>query len=153
MQVLKNFFSSEKAVFAFLIFLVGSALVIMGRMTVPQYEEFVLWVLGIYTGGKALQGGLAAIGSGTSAATATNSTLQEVAKLLSDIATKPANVDPVVVQPQPTPAPAPAPPAVVEPAPSSDPAAPAPSTTADTKPEPKPEPKPEKKSKKGEVKP
>jgi len=62
MQVIKDFFSSEKAVFAFLIFLVGSALVIMGRMTVPQYQAFSLWVLGIYTGGKALAGGLAAIG-------------------------------------------------------------------------------------------
>jgi hypothetical protein len=144
MQVLKNFFSSEKAVFAFLVFLVGSALVIMGRMTVPQYEEFVLWVLGIYTGGKALQGGLAAIGSGTSAATATNSTLQEIAKVLSSMEQKPIPAEPVVVPPQPAPA-AHAAPAVVESAPVVEPAAPAPSTTADTK----PEPKPEKKSKKG----
>ena len=64
MDLLKNFFNSEKGVFAYLIpMIVISVLVIMGKIEIEQYIEYMTYLVGIYTGGKAIQGAGAAIGN------------------------------------------------------------------------------------------
>lgn len=63
MDLLKSFFNSEKGVFAYLLpMIVLSVLVIMGKITVEQYVEYMTYLVGIYTGGKAIQGAGSAIG-------------------------------------------------------------------------------------------
>ena len=63
MELLKNFLNSEKGVFAYLLPMIGiTVLVVMGKITVDQYVEYMLYFAGIYTGGKAIQGAGAAAG-------------------------------------------------------------------------------------------
>jgi hypothetical protein len=63
MDLLKSFFNSEKGVFAYLLPMLGiTVLAIMGKITVEQYVEYMIYFAGIYTGGKAIQGAGSAIG-------------------------------------------------------------------------------------------
>lgn len=69
MELLKSFFNSEKGVFAYLLpMIVISVLVVMGKITVEQYIEYMTYLVGIYTGGKAIQGAGAAIGNSSNKA-------------------------------------------------------------------------------------
>jgi hypothetical protein len=93
MDLLKSFFNSEKGVFAYLLpMLAISVLVFMGKITVEQYIEYMTYLAGIYTGGKAIQGAGAAIGNGTSKALA-NEMKAEIATLKSKIASNDAEAD------------------------------------------------------------
>jgi len=67
-QVLKDFFSSEKGVFGYLLPLIGvTVFVFLGRVTEQEWMEYSLYMAGIYTGGKAVQGGAAQIAGGNAA--------------------------------------------------------------------------------------
>ena len=62
MNLLKSFFNSEKGVFAYLLPMIGiTILAVMGKITVEQYVEYMIYFAGIYTGGKAIQGAAAKI--------------------------------------------------------------------------------------------
>jgi hypothetical protein len=65
LQVIKDFFHSEKGVFGYAIPLVIATLfVFLDRITEQQWMDFAVLMAGIYTGGKAIQGGTAAISNG-----------------------------------------------------------------------------------------
>lgn len=68
-QVLTNFLGSEKAMAALTILIGATALTATGHMTVAEWRETSLWVLGIYTAGKAIQGGTSAIAGSRQAGT------------------------------------------------------------------------------------
>lgn len=62
LQVLRDFFSSEKGVFGYLTpLIIATIFVFAGRVTEQEWMEFALYLAGIYTGGKAIQGGAAQI--------------------------------------------------------------------------------------------
>ena len=68
MQVLKDFFGSEKGVFAYLLPMIGViVLAAMGKITPEQFVEYTILLSGIYTGGKAIQGGASAVVNGKAA--------------------------------------------------------------------------------------
>lgn len=93
MSVLKSFFNSEKGVFAYLIpMIVLSVLVILGKITVDQYIEYMTYLVGIYTGGKAIQGAGAAIGDSKSKALS-NEAKAAVEALKSAVSSNDAAVD------------------------------------------------------------
>lgn len=56
LAVLKNFINSEKAVASFVVLAGATAFVFTGKITVQEWMDFSKWVLGIYVGGKAIQG-------------------------------------------------------------------------------------------------
>lgn len=58
-QVIKNFANSEKAVASGVLMVGATAMVALGKMSVPEWQEYTLWLLGIYTGGKTIQGTIA----------------------------------------------------------------------------------------------
>ena len=60
-QVITNFIGSEKAVAAFIVLLAASIFTFTGKMSISEWKEIALWVLGIYTAGKSVQGAAAAI--------------------------------------------------------------------------------------------
>jgi len=60
-QVITNFIGSEKAVAAFIVLIAASIFTFTGKMSVPEWKELALWVLGIYTAGKSIQGAAAVI--------------------------------------------------------------------------------------------
>jgi hypothetical protein len=65
LQVLKDFFHSEKGVFGYAIPLViATVFVFIGRITEQQWMDFAVLLSGIYVGGKALHGGAAVIANG-----------------------------------------------------------------------------------------
>jgi len=65
LQVLKDFFSSEKGVFAYLAPLViATVFVFTGRVTEQEWMEFALYLAGIYTTGKTVQGSAKVIANG-----------------------------------------------------------------------------------------
>jgi hypothetical protein len=70
-QVLKNLFASEKGLLAVIILVIMGVLAGLGKMPVAEFKEAALWILGIYTGGKAIQGGAAALANGKSKPDAT----------------------------------------------------------------------------------
>jgi hypothetical protein len=71
MQVLKDFFSSEKGVFAYLLPMIGIiVLAAMSKITPEQFVEYAILLAGIYTGGKAIQGGAHAVANSGKAAKA-----------------------------------------------------------------------------------
>ena len=55
-QVLANFLGAEKAVASFVVFAAATVLVALGKLSVADWKEMSLWVLGIYVGGKTIQG-------------------------------------------------------------------------------------------------
>jgi hypothetical protein len=58
---LKSLLSSEKALFAIALAIAATVLAALGKMTVAEWKEYTLWVLGIYTSGKTIQGAAAAL--------------------------------------------------------------------------------------------
>lgn len=56
MNGIKALISSEKAIAAGVLVFISTLFVILGKMTVDQWNEYTLWALGIYTGGKTVQG-------------------------------------------------------------------------------------------------
>jgi hypothetical protein len=56
MNGIKALFSSEKAIAAGVLVIISTLFVVLGKMTVAQWNEYTLWALGIYTGGKTVQG-------------------------------------------------------------------------------------------------
>jgi hypothetical protein len=64
MQAIKDILKSERGLLAVLILIAGAVLTGMGKMTVPQWQDYSLWTLGIYTGGKSLEGAAGAFKSG-----------------------------------------------------------------------------------------
>jgi len=60
-QVITNFIGSEKAMAAFLVLIAASVFTFTGKMSIAEWKEIALWVLGIYTAGKTVQGAAAAI--------------------------------------------------------------------------------------------
>lgn len=65
MQVVRDFFHSEKGVFAFLIpSLAVTLFAITGKVTYEQWANMLLGLSAIYTGGKAVQGAGAKIAEG-----------------------------------------------------------------------------------------
>ncbi len=78
---MKDFFSSEKGVFGYLLPLaIATAFVFMGRITETEWMEFALVMAGIYTGGKAIQGSAAAVANGKAA----KAELEELKSMLVD---------------------------------------------------------------------
>ena len=60
-QVLKNLFSSEKGLLAVLCLVAITVLAALGKMTVPEWRDTMLWIVGIYTGGKTVTGAVTAM--------------------------------------------------------------------------------------------
>lgn len=61
MGVLKSFLNSEKAVASGVLVIAATVLVAVGKITVQEWMDYTEVLLGIYVGGKALQGSAAAI--------------------------------------------------------------------------------------------
>lgn len=59
--VLKNFLNSEKAVAAGVLAAIATVFVFTNRITVQEWMNYTEVLLAIYVGGKALQGGAAAL--------------------------------------------------------------------------------------------
>lgn len=66
MGALKDLLKSEKGLFCGLLILAASVMTGTGQMDVGQWTDFSMGIAAIYTGGKALQGGAAAIANGKS---------------------------------------------------------------------------------------
>jgi len=65
LQVISDFFHSEKGVFGYALpLLIATLFVFLGRITEEQWMDFAVLMAGIYTGGKAIHGGAAAIANG-----------------------------------------------------------------------------------------
>lgn len=60
-QVLANLVGSEKAIAGLVVLLGATAFTLTGKMSVAEWKEMALWVLGIYTVGKTIQGTAATI--------------------------------------------------------------------------------------------
>lgn len=63
-QVLRNFVGSEKAVAAGLLVIAATVLTVLGKMTLSEWQDYSLWCLGIYTGGKTVQGAASVMANG-----------------------------------------------------------------------------------------
>ena len=63
MNGIKALISSEKAIAAGVLVFISTLFVIIGKMTVEQWNEYTLWALGIYVGGKTVQGATQAVAS------------------------------------------------------------------------------------------
>jgi hypothetical protein len=57
--VIKNFLNSEKAVASGVLVAASSILAALGHMPIDDWQSYTLTCLGIYTGGKTLQGAAA----------------------------------------------------------------------------------------------
>ena len=62
MDALHDLLDNEKGLVGLLLILGATALTIVGKMTVDQWQNFAVWIFGIYAGTTALHGGLSAIG-------------------------------------------------------------------------------------------
>lgn len=58
-QVAKNFLNSEKGVMALALLIGATVLAAMGQMSVEAWQTYSIWIFGIYTGGKSIQGAAA----------------------------------------------------------------------------------------------
>ena len=56
MNVLKNLLNSEKAVTGAVLVVGATVLAAMKLMPVADWQNFALWIYGIYAGGKTVQG-------------------------------------------------------------------------------------------------
>jgi hypothetical protein len=63
-QVLKNFLGSEKGILALALIIGATVLTALGKMSLAEWQEYTIWIFGIYTGGKAVQGAASAIRDG-----------------------------------------------------------------------------------------
>jgi len=59
--VVKQLFNSEKAIAAGLLVISAVILLMLGRITVEQWMSYTQVLLGIYVGGKSVQGAAAAL--------------------------------------------------------------------------------------------
>jgi hypothetical protein len=66
-QVLKNFLGSEKGILALALIIGATVLTALGKMSLAEWQEYTIWIFGIYTGGKAIQGAASAIRDGLKA--------------------------------------------------------------------------------------
>lgn len=71
MDAIKDLFKSEKGIMAIVVLLAGTAFCVVAKLPFGEWKDFALWVLGIYTGGKSLQGAASAFGPKPSPAAAT----------------------------------------------------------------------------------
>ena len=62
-QVLKNFLGSEKGILALALIIGATVLTALGKMSLVEWQEYTIYIFGIYTAGKAIQGGAAALGN------------------------------------------------------------------------------------------
>jgi hypothetical protein len=60
-QVITNFLGSEKAMAAFVVLIAATIFTFTGKMSIAEWKEIALWVLGIYTAGKTVQGAASAL--------------------------------------------------------------------------------------------
>ncbi len=58
-QVIKNFLSSEKGVIALALLIGATVLVSIDKMAIAEWQSYSIWIFGIYTGGKSIQGAAA----------------------------------------------------------------------------------------------
>jgi hypothetical protein len=87
LNVLKNFANSEKAIAVGVFAIIATVFVFVDRITVQEWMGYTEILLGIYVGGKAVQGAASAV-SGSKAAKADAATAKvELAKLKTAIAT------------------------------------------------------------------
>jgi len=61
LQVLKNFLGSEKGILALALLIAATVLTALGKMSLAEWQDYSIWIFGIYTGGKAIQGAASAI--------------------------------------------------------------------------------------------
>lgn len=54
MLALQDLFASERGLFALVLVLAATVLTALGHMPVTQWQDFALWVFGIYAGAKTL---------------------------------------------------------------------------------------------------
>jgi len=52
MLALQDLFASERGLFALVLVLAATVLTALGHMPVTQWQDFALWVFGIYVGAK-----------------------------------------------------------------------------------------------------
>jgi len=56
MTGIKDLFASERGLFGLLLVISATTLTALGQMTVTQWQDFSMWIFGIYVGGKSLTG-------------------------------------------------------------------------------------------------
>jgi uncharacterized membrane protein len=56
MSGIKDLFASERGLFGLLLVISATTLTGLGQMTVVQWQDFSMWIFGIYVGGKSLTG-------------------------------------------------------------------------------------------------
>jgi hypothetical protein len=82
MQVLKDFFHSEKGVFAFLVPAVAvTYFAVTGKIDYSQWANTMLGLSAIYTGGKAIQGAGAKVAEGKHNKALAEAAREEIAEL------------------------------------------------------------------------
>lgn len=52
MSALQDLFASERGLFALVLVVAATVLTALGHMAVTQWQDFALWVFGIYAGAK-----------------------------------------------------------------------------------------------------
>ncbi len=55
MDMLKNFIGSRKAVFVALLIIAATVFVIVGKMTIEQWQEFATWVGGVWVAAQGVE--------------------------------------------------------------------------------------------------
>ncbi len=58
-KVLRNFLNSEKGIIAIALLIGATVLASIGKMTIASWQDYSIWIFGIYTGGKSIQGAAA----------------------------------------------------------------------------------------------
>jgi hypothetical protein len=66
-QVIKNFLHSEKGVLALALLIGATVLASLDKMAIADWQEYSIWIFGIYTGGKSIQGAAAKLSEGRAA--------------------------------------------------------------------------------------
>ena len=64
MQVIKNFMASEKGILALALIIGATVLTALGKMPLPEWQEYSIYIFGIYVGGKSIQGAASVIANG-----------------------------------------------------------------------------------------
>jgi len=93
LNVLKNLVNSEKAVVVGALIIAATVLVILNKLSIPEWLEYTQVLAGIYVGGKAIQGAASAVASGSAAKAEAAAVHVELAKLRTAIAGSDAAAD------------------------------------------------------------
>lgn len=94
LQVIKDFFHSEKGVFAYAIPLViATIFVFLDRITEQQWMDYSALLVGIYVGGKTIQGGASVLVNSKQLKAEAEAAKVEAEKLRSSIAENDATAD------------------------------------------------------------